>query len=377
MQVNQIKDLMNDITFEILGDRIVEENLQNIVDVGTSIFNATSVDNYVKSLVNHVGKVIFVDRVYRGSATSVLMDAWEYGSVLEKIHTDLPQATENESWSLVNGQSYDPNIFYQPTAHAKFYNKRVTFEIPMSFTEKQVKESFSNPQQLASFIAMIRNSVEKSMTVKLDGLVSRTINAFMGELLQNGASINLFELYGNVADTTGLDSIEKIISNPDFIRFATYTMSLYSDRLTKISKLFNIGETDKFTPKEYQHMILLSDFARASEIYLQSNTYHNDLVKLGTYETVPFWQSPSRTYDVDNNSRLSIQLPSDGTSLSQSGILGVIFDRDALGVSNLDLRVTSNYNPKGEFFNEWYKMDAGYFIDTNENGIVFFVDNYE
>ena len=124
-------------------------------------------------------------------------------------------------------------------------------------------------------------------------------------------------------------------------------------------------------------MILLSDFARASEIYLQSNTYHNDLVKLGTYETVPFWQSPSRTYDVDNNSRLSIQLPSDGTSLSQSGILGVIFDRDALGVSNLDLRVTSNYNPKGEFFNEWYKMDAGYFIDTNENGIVFFVDNFE
>lgn len=374
MQVNQIKDLMNTVTSEILGDVMVEENLQNIVDVGTAIFNATSVDNYVKSLVNHIGKVIFVDRIYRGSASSVLMDAWEYGSVLEKIHTDLPTATENESWSLVNGQSYDPNIFYQPTVHTKFYNKRVTFEIPMSFTERQVKESFSSPQQFASFIAMIRNSVEKSMTIKLDGLVSRTINAFIGELLTSGFSVNLFELYSNVADTSNLNTLQKVISDANFIRFATYVMSLYSDRLTKISKLFNAGKTDKFTPFEYQHMILLSDFSRASEIFLQSNTYHNNLLKLGTYETVPFWQSPSENYSIDNNSKIMIKSPSSGESVSQSGVLGVIFDRDALGVANLDLRVTSNYNPKGEFFNEWYKMDAGYFIDTNENGIVFYVD---
>lgn len=374
MQVNQIKDLMNSVTDEILGERMVEENLQNIVDVGTAIFNNTSVDNYVKSLVNHIGKVIFVNRAYRGSASSVIMDGWEYGSVLEKIHTDLPLATENESWSLVNGQSYDPNIFYQPTAHTKFYNKRVTFEIPMSFTEKQVKESFSSPQQLSSFIAMIRNSVEKSMTIKLDGLVSRTINAFIGEILSNGLAVNLFDLYSNVADTTNLDTLQKVISDPEFIRFATYIMSLYSDRLTKISKLFNVGGTDKFTPKEYQHMILLSDFARASEVFLQSNTYHDNLLKLGTFETVPFWQSPSENYTFDNNSKIMIKSPTSGASISQNGILGVIFDRDALGVANLDLRVTSNYNPKGEFFNEWYKMDAGYFIDTNENGIVFYVD---
>lgn len=376
MQVNQIYAIMNSITSEILGETgVINEDLTNIVDVGNQILNVTDVDNYVKSLVNHIGKVIFVDRVYTGTASSVIMDGWEYGSILEKISTDLPQATENESWSLVNGQSYDPNIFYQPEAHAKFYNKRVTFEIPMSFTEKQVKESFSNATQLNAFISMIRNSVQKSMTIKLDSLVSRTINAFAAHILDGTGvnKINLLAEYARVADVTGIDSVTKAISNPDFIRYATYIISLYSDRLTKMSTLFNVGGTEKFTPKDMQHLILLSDFAKSSEIFLQSDTYHENLVKLSNFETVPYWQGTAINYDVEYTSFINATIGENKT-IQQNGIVGILFDRDALGVANLDLRVTSNYNPKGEFFNEWYKMDAGYFIDTNENGIVFYID---
>ena len=145
MQVNQIYQIMNSVTGEILGESaVLTEDLTNIVDIGTAIFNASAVDNYVKSLVNHIGRVIFVNRPYSGNVPSVLMDSWEYGSVLEKINAELPDATENESWELANGTSYDPNVFYKPVVAAKFFNKRVTFEIPMSFTERQVKESFSN-----------------------------------------------------------------------------------------------------------------------------------------------------------------------------------------------------------------------------------------
>ena len=182
MEVKQIYAIMNTVTEEILGDSVVvNEDLSNIVDVGTAIFNASAIDNYVKSLVNHIGRVIFVNRPYSGNVPSVLMDGWEYGSVLEKISAELPEATENESWDLTDGESYDPNIFYKPSVSAKFFNKRVTFEIPMSFTERQVKESFSNAEQLNGFLSMLYNAVDKSMTVKVDALVMRTINNMIGE----------------------------------------------------------------------------------------------------------------------------------------------------------------------------------------------------
>lgn len=382
MTVSQIYDIINPITQEILGETaVVNEDLSNIIDIGTEIFNATDVDNYVKSLVNHIGRVIFVNRPYSGSAPSVLMDGWEYGSVLEKISAELPEATENESWELENGTSYDPNIFYKPTVSAKFFNKRVTFEIPMSFTERQVRESFSNAGQLNGFLSMLYNAVDKSMTVKIDSLIMRTINNMIGETLYdfNTAgtytgtgvrAVNLLKLYN---DDKGTElTAEKAIKDPNFIRFSSYIMGLYMERLTKISSLFNIGGKDRFTPRDMLHVILLSDFAKASDAFSQSDTFHNEFVTLPKGEIVPFWQGSGTDYSFNSVSSINIKTASNNT-VTASGILGVMFDRDALGVTNLDRRVTTNYNPKAEFYSNWYKFDAGYFNDTNENFVVFFV----
>lgn len=382
MTVAQIHDIINPITKEILGETaVVNEDLSNIVDIGTELFNATDVDNYVKSLVNHIGRVIFVNRPYSGSAPSVLMDGWEYGSVLEKISAELPEATENESWELENGTSYDPNIFYKPTVSAKFFNKRVTFEIPMSFTERQVRESFSNAGQLNGFLSMLYNAVDKSMTVKIDSLIMRTINNMIGETLYDFNStgtytgtgvraVNLLKLYNddNAEDLTA----EKAIKTPSFIRYASYIMGLYMERLTKISSLFNIGGKDRFTPRDMLHVILLSDFAKASDAFSQSDTFHNEFVTLPKGEIVPFWQGSGTDYSFDAVSSINIKTASNN-AVTAKGILGVMFDRDALGVTNLDRRVTTNYNPKAEFYSNWYKFDAGYFNDTNENFVVFFV----
>lgn len=383
MEVKQIYNIINSVTSEILGDSvIVAENLSNIVDVGTAIFNASAIDNYVKSLVNHIGKVIFVNRPYSGNVPSVLMDGWEYGSVLEKITAELPVATENESWELTDGASYDPNIFYKPTVTAKFYNKRVTFEIPMSFTERQVKESFSNAKQLNGFLSMLYNAIDKSMTVKLDALIMRTINNMTGETIHadygtdalNSKSgvkaVNLLYLY-NQRYGTSLTAVNAI-TEPDFIRFASYEMGVYMSRMSKISTLFNIGEKDRFTPPEYLHVVMLADFKKAANVFLQSDVFHDSFTELPNAEVVPFWQGSGTGYAFNDISKVKITTAS-GSSIDASGILGVMFDRDALGVTNLDRRVTTNYNAKAEFFNNWYKFDAGYFNDTNENFVVFFV----
>lgn len=383
MKVSQIYELMNSVTREVLGEEaVVNEDLSNVVDIGTALFNASAIDAYVKSLVNHIGKVIFVNRPYSGSVPSVLMDGWEFGSVLEKISADIPEATENESFELENGASYEQDIFYKPSVTAKFFNSKVTFEIPMSFTEKQVKQSFSSAEQLNGFLSMLYNAVDKSMTIKIDSLVMRTINNMIAETIYadyKGAStstksgvraVNLLKLYNDKFSQTL--TAKAAVTDPEFVRFASYTLGLYSDRLSKISTLFNVEGKERFTSADYLHVVLLSDFAKAADAYLQSDTYHNEFTKLPNAETVPYWQASGTGYDFDSVSKIDVKTAS-GNTVSQAGILGVMFDRDALGVTNLDRRVTTHYNAKAEFYSNWYKFDAGYFNDLSENFVVFFV----
>lgn len=383
MEVTQVYQFVNEASKEALGtEGILNEDLSNVVDVGAAIFNAGAFDKYVKSLVNHIGKVIFVNRPYRGSAPSVLMDAWEYGSVVEKIHSEMPDAVENESWDLTDGQSYDPHVFHQPVAAAKFFNKMVTFEIDRSITEMQVKQSFSSATQLNGFISMLYNEVEKSMTVKNDGLVMRTINNMIGETVYSqyaGAAIttaggtravNLLALYNDQYGTSLTAAQARL--NPDFIRYAAYTFALYTDRLTRMSTLFNVGGKQRFTPKDLQHIVMLSEFRAAADVFLQSSTFHDEYTKLVNAETVPFWQGSGADYGFDSTGKIDVKTASGNTQVV-TGVLGVIFDRDALGVMNYNRRVTTQWNAKAEFTNYFYKMDARYFNDLNENFVVFFV----
>lgn len=385
MKVKQIWELTNTATQEVLGESgVIAEDLSNLVDVGKAIVNSDNMDNYVKKLVNHIGKVVFVNRQYAGGVPSVLMDAWEFGSVLQKVSAEMPEAQVNEDWSLEDRKEYSPNVFYQPKVEAKFFNSKVTFEIPLSFTELQVKESFSNAEQLNGFLSMLTTAVENSMTVKTDALIMRTINNMIGETVANGLgveegaekktsvrAVNLLKLYN---DQKGADPItfEEAVSNRDFIRFATYTIGLYTDRMAKVSSLFNVGGKARFTPHDLQHIVLLSDFATASETFLLSDTFNSDRVALPKHETVPYWQGSGEGYSFEDVSKINVKVTS-GETLDFKGILGIVFDRDALGVANLDRRVTTNYNAKAEFFTNFYKFDAGFYNDLNENFVVFFI----
>lgn len=383
MEVKQIYEFVNAATEEAIGDSsLVTEDLSNVVDVGNAIFNQNAFDKYVKSLVNHIGKVVFVNRPYRGSAPSVLMDAWEYGSVVEKISSEMPEATENESWELIDGASYDPHIFYQPKAEAKFFNKMTTFEIDRSITEMQVKQSFSSATQLNAFVSMLFNEIEKSLTVKNDSLIMRTINNMIVETMYDSYSggaitgagttkaINLLSRF-NTQYSKNLTAASALL-DPDFIRYAAYNMALYVDRLTRMSTLFNIGGKQRFTPKDLQHIVMLSEFRSAAEVFLQSNTFHDEYTKLVNAETVPFWQGSGADYAFSSTGTISATTAS-GHSQTVTGVLGCIWDRDALGVMNFNRRVTTQWNAKAEFTNYFYKMDARYFNDMNENFIVFFI----
>lgn len=387
MNIKQIYEFVNVATAEALGEGVVvNEDLSNIVSIGEQVFNANTMDKYVKALVNRIGKVIFVNRVYQGSAPSVMMDDWEYGSVLQKVSAALPDARVNETWELEDGQSYDPHIFHKPKGViSKFYNDYVTFEIDMSFTEEQLKMSFTNAAKMNGFISMLYTNVDNSMTVKVDELIRRTINNLIAETIyddfgaaalntKSGAkAINLLYLYNNTvnAGNTALTAA-KAITDPEFIRFAAYRIKLTHDRMRTMSKVFNVGEQPRFTPTDLGHIVLLSDFASAADVYLQSDTFHNELTKLPTAEVVTYWQGSGTDFAFDEVSKIDVT-SAGGHAVNTTGILGVMFDRWALGVTNVNKKVTSQWTPNAEFFTNFYKYKAGFFNDLNENFVVFFI----
>lgn len=387
MKITQVYEFVNLATQEALGDGVVvNEDLSNIVSIGEAVFNANAMDKYVKALVNRIGKVIFVNRVYQGSAPSVMMDGWEYGSVLQKISAALPDARVNESWELEDGQSYDPHIFHKPKGViSKFYNEYVTFEVDMSFTEDQLKMSFTSATEMNGFISMLYTNVDNSMTVKIDELIRRTINNMIAETIhddyagaglstKSGAkAINLLYLYNNTVNAGNEPlTVAKAITDPEFIRFAAYRIKLTHDRMRVMSKVFNVGEQPRFTPTDLGHIVMLSDFASSADVYLQSDTFHNELTKLPTAEIVTYWQGSGTDFSFDEVSKIDVT-SAGGNSVDTTGILAVMFDRWALGVSNVQRKVTSQYTPNAEFFTNFYKYKAGFFNDLNENFVVFFI----
>lgn len=387
MEMTQVYTLTNTMANEILGENaLVKEDLSNVVDIGKNVFNATSYDHYVQSLVDHIGRMVFVNRVYKGATPSVMRDGWEYGAVLEKVTMELPQAEENSSWGLTDNQAVNQDIFKKPVVSAKFFNKRVTFEIDLSITDKQCRSAFSNAEQLNAFYSMIYNAIETAMTVRLDSLVERTINNLIANTIHDDygtdglatksgiKAVNLLYLYNQKFGVTLTPA--QAIHSPEFIRFATYTINLYKNRLAKISTLFNIGGKARFTNADDLHLILLNEFVSSATAYLESDTFHNDLIKLPDSETVPYWQGSGTDYEFTSTGAINVTVDDGSGStfdVSASGILGVMFDHDACGVANLDRRMPTHRNDKGEFTNVFAKMDAGYFNDLNENCVVFFV----
>ena len=391
MEVSQVYDIVNGMTHEILGESaVVNEDLSNVVDMGKAIFDNTSYDKFVRSLIDHIGRVMFVNRTYTGSSLALRRDSWEYGAVMEKItETELPEAVENETWELTDGASYDPNVFNKPKVAAKFYNKRTTFEVDRSIADKQAKSAFTSPEQLNAFVSMLFNGIDKSINLKVESLSERVINNMIAQTL--AAEFPLV-VDNNYSGKTGVKAVNLLYTynqkfsksltadtclyDIDFLKWAAMTIRRYTVRMQKMSTLFNIGGLPRFTPVNMQHVILHGDFSTAADMYLQADTFHNEMVSMPDFIEVPYFQGSGTGYDFSSTSKISatIELPAGSTkSIECGGILGVIFDHDSCGICCEERQVDTNYNPKANFTNYFYKQFANYYGDSNENFVVFYV----
>lgn len=391
MKIEQVYEFVNEAQKEVLGESaiVLNKDLTNIVDVGASLENAQGVEPFYKALANRIGKMLFVARAYRGQLPSILKDAWEFGSILGKVQAELIDAKENEAWKLVQGASYDPYVVNLPVVSSKFYNKMVTFELDITYPEDQIKQSFKSADEMVRFTSMLETMVNNSMELKIDTLVRTTLCNFIGGLLMdetdNGASarvVHLLTTYNTLAGTSLTQ--EQALINKGFLQYAVATMLLAKSRISNYSKAFNIGHKARHTPADLLHVVILDEFASKAQTHLESDTFHNELVKLPKYEEVSYWQGTGTSFALADVSKVAGHVAytteEDGKISESTGdvnkpyVIGVMFDNDALGVLQPKRKVKTAYNPKGEYFNEFHKWDSRYFNDFNENGIVFLLD---
>ena len=375
MLITQTKEILTTIANEMLGEEntIVTENLENLQDIGNELITQANVDTYVKKLVDKIGKVVFKNRLLNSTAPSLLADSWEYGAILQKVRMKLIPAEENSAVKLVDGQSYDQNVFHQPTVSATFYSKEITFEVPISYTTKQLTSSFNSVTELNGFYNLLETTVQNSLTVKTDALIMRTINYRIGKTYTKGRAsqkINLLQGY-NTASGKEL-TVATCFHDEGFLKYAIAEIKNYQDRLKLPSSLFNDKKEETFTPVQNQKLVLLSDFKNTVDTHLIPVVQNSENLKL-TSETVPYWQGSGANFSFADISKIDVTLDTASEKAQVGGIVGILFDDEALKVGNLSQYVTTNYNAKGDFYTNYYKEQSGFFVDLAENFVIFYV----
>ena len=394
MKITQLKSILNGavgktgIIDQVTGTApVANEDLSNIVDIGKAVLDYTgesneNYDSFMRNLIDQVGKNVIVNRTYTSQAPNIIKDSWEYGSIMQKVRVNLPDVEENATWDLFNypksgGAAYpDPFELSKPSVTAKFYNSKNTYEIPITLTDYQLREAFQSASQFGSFIAAIENRIRVKQTLCNDGLIMATINNLIGETLSGhgGKVVNLLTAYNTATNSTL--TAATALTNTEFLRFAAMTIAKYKKYVAQASSKYNAGNYITFTPADKLKFIANTEFAKAMDAYLYADTYHNEFVELNGYNEVPFWQG-SGTADGD---RLTVDVvvsyttdqgASATASVKNTGVLAVMFDDEAAAVCNENYRTTSIYNPRGEYTNYFYKYDAMFMNDVEENCVVF------
>lgn len=365
---------------------VAKEDLSNIVDLGKTVLDYTgqsnaNYDSFVRSLIDQVGRVMFVDRKYTSQAPNILKDGWEYGSILQKVRCEAPDARDNATWDLFNypvsgGASYpDPFELSKPTVQAKFFNSKATYEVPITLTDVQLRESFRSAEEFGRFIAMIENRIAMKITLCNDGLIMATIANLIAQKVHGGKAINLLALYN--AGTGSTLTAAKALTDKEFLRFASKTIAQYKKYLAAASTLYNDGGYLTFTPEDRLKFVANIEFSKSLDAYLYSDTFHNEFVNLPGYEEVAMWQGTGTSDDDRLKIDVTIDVNGTPTEVKQDGILAVMFDEEAAAVCNQNYRVTSQYNGRGEYTNYFYKWDAMYMNDVLENCVVFLAADAE
>lgn len=382
MDVIQVKDFVNSITKQAYGETaVLATDMTGLVAMGDSVLSSdTSRDTWTRTLLDRIGKVIISMRAYKGDTADIMLNTFDYGCIMQKITVQPMDAVDAPQWDLEAGSSVDQYVITKPIVKQKLFTGLTAWELDISIPDHQLRTAFTSYEMMAVFIDSIFMAMQNSFEIRLEQYGEMAIANFVAEKIyaqtqaetQNGLHVVYLLQNYNSEKSASLTAAEAL-SDLDFLKYASRQINLFTKRLRKMSKLFNLEGYARFTPPEDMRITMLSDFTTAIDSYLQSDTFHNELTALPHYREIPYWQGSGQEYAYGETSLVDITTSS-GHSVRQDGVVCLITDLEAVGMTCDNRRLTSSpYNGKGEFINYFNKADLRYYNDMSENGIVFVI----
>lgn len=374
--VNQVYQMVNDAAKEALGQQAVTvKDTGSLVSLGEQIQVTENVETFYKTLVNRIGRTVVAVRAFEISERSVMRNEMEWGVIYQKISFKPRDAVENPSWKTeTQANPYD--IEPQTTVVQKLFSVMGTYSYEDSIPDYQLFTAFTTPAAMAAFISGIYTNMYNYLKIAEANLANLAVNTYMAGAMSgtNAAQKrNLLKEYNDKFTKTL--TVEQALTDASFLKFASKTINDTIKQFTSPSAIFNAEGIVRQTTKDKLVVEVLSQFATATTSYMESDTYHNELVKLPRYEEVNYWQASGTGFSFEDVSSIDIQNAkiADGAEVNKTGIVAFVHDYDAVASIIYRRRSNSIYNPRAERYNVMEKADKGYAVDLSENGVVFYM----
>ena len=316
-------------------------------------------------------------RTYKGSNRNVLRDEHEYGAFVQKVYYEMPDAVDNPTWNIPNGsdayvQSSPYDVQTTVAVSSLIFGGKGTWSIEIVRPVEQIKTAFLSPSEMGAFIDGIYIAVENAFTLEEERIVALAVNTAMADAIEGGNARNLLAEY-NTAHSTNTLTVAQALESAEFLKYASKEINRTIKNMGKMSVAFNKAGYTTFTPKDRLVVEMLAEFASASEMYLQADTFHNELVKLPNYEEIPFWQSSGTDFAFADCSEINVTNDAFNSAVKQSGIICFLHDVENVAAYFGSRRTWEMFNPRSEVMIHGEKAEKGFAVDGHANAVVFYI----
>ena len=390
--VNQIYSIMNSLNAQAnSGTALAATDTRSFISYGEAITSLTDAnrETWFTTLIDRIASTIIDNRKYAArGALGLWREPFEYGSILQKIHSKMPAVVADPAWSAPSDLS-STNPF-APTAREieqRMYNKISAFMIADTIPDVQLKTAFLDEQKMAAFLDSLMMTTQNAFERSVENL-GRTCRSSLIATAVHANDAHYVKLLTNYKAMLDDDDPEKNITaaqalhSRNFLRYASREIAIYIDRMQTLTDIYSADGYERFSPREYLNVAILNDFDKSVTSYLAADTYHEQLVELPDENkvVVPYWQGAGTDFSYSNNSKIYLTIPrttgtdeqiAAGYTIEASNIIGVIYDSEAAGITIDERRTRSLYNPKDEFTNYWHKGREQYYVDVTHPHVVF------
>lgn len=355
-------------------------------------------DAVMQAISNVISRTIFSIRPYSAKMTGLMMDTFRWGNMLRKLSiadsdwADDPAYKWPALWDAGqtppsgDGQAIDPWTIKKPNVlQTNFYGASVYFD-EMTIFEDQLETAFTGPEQLGSFLSLLMTNLSNRLELSNEnirrGLVANAIASVVDEN-QTGRVIHLLTEYNTATGQSyTAQQIYEPANFPAFMKWVYSRVAQISDLFTEMSLKFQTVITGKpvlrHTPYQDQRLYLFAPARHDIDARVLADTFHDSYLRYADVESVNYWQSIDTPDSINVTPAYTdtagvLKVP--GTAVSQSDIFGIIFDRDAMGMTLLDQRVLSTpLNTKGLYRNLHVHCKQRVVMDNTEKIAVLLLD---